>query len=115
VRNGLCNHHAQRTNAMQNTLRQRAVVMAASFHAVGYSKLSSSSSDELPGAGCSTACSFIFFSSSIGAVASSVEGWRAEGAVDAVVGLTLSIGSFASMTEGAMVVASESAMEMGRR
>ena len=104
-----------RTNAIQNTLKQRAVVMAASLQAVGYSKLSSSSSAELPGAACSTVVSPIVFSSSIGAGGSSVEVWRAEGVVEVVRGLVFSAGSFASTIEGAMVVACESAMEMGRK
>lgn len=107
----------RRTSAIQNTLKHNAVVIAASLHAVGYSKLSSSSSDVLPGAACSTVSSPMFFSFSMGAVVAgiSAEVLRAEGVVDVVPGLTFSEGSFASPTEGAMVVAWESAIEMGRR
>ena len=101
------------TRAIQNTDKHRAIVMAASFQALGYSKSSSAlGSDVLPWTEfCSEVFSSAwFFSSRVGG---SADVSRMEAAVDGMVLPT----SFVSRTEGLTLwaaVFSESAILIGR-
>ena len=100
------------TSAMQNTLRQSAIVIAVSFHLVGYTKSSSFSSFEALSCelGLEVCSATAFFSSAMAGWTMSLD--------PAVEGITVSTTPLCSSTDGLwlwVAVFSESAILEGRR